>query len=153
MPYPGEILGGVYQITKPAIEAADLAKAQEAYRAVFSNAETFNELEYDVDAANAMMTEQGFSDTIDNVQEAIVGGEVVGHVVTVTAKDGNLLIGDVPGTLKDCEVELSEFVIKDHVQIKNWGNSVTEIKIRKKSAADDSWKLVFDLSSCTEKEG
>ena len=71
----------------------------------------------------------------------------------VTQKGGNLLIGDVPVTLKDCEVELSEFVIKDPVQIKNWGNSVTEIKIRKKSAADDSWKLVFDLSSCTEKEG
>ena len=72
---------------------------------------------------------------------------------TVTQKGGNLLIGDVPVTLKDCEAELSEFVIKDPVQIKNWGNSVTEIKIRKKSAADDSWKLVFDLSSCTEKEG
>ncbi|MBR4026732.1 MAG: RnfABCDGE type electron transport complex subunit G [Lachnospiraceae bacterium] len=85
----GCALGGVYQITKPAIEAADLAKAQEAYRAVFSNAETFNELEYDVDAANAMMTEKGFSDTIDNVQEAIIGGEVAGHVVTVTAKDGS----------------------------------------------------------------
>ena len=36
-----------------------------------------------------MMAANGLKDSIDNVQKAIVGGEVAGYVITVTAKDGS----------------------------------------------------------------
>ena len=51
----GGILGAVYQITLPAITAAEEQKKQEAYRAVFADAESFEELEYDKAAAEEMM--------------------------------------------------------------------------------------------------
>ena len=85
----GGILGAVYQITLPAITAAEEQKKQEAYQAVFADAESFEELEYDKAAAEEMMTAGGFKDSIDNVQKALVGGETAGYVVTVTAKDGS----------------------------------------------------------------
>ena len=85
----GGILGAVYQITLPAITQAEYEKTQEAYMAVFADAESFEELEYDKAAAAEMMAAGGFKDSIDNVQKAIIGGEVAGYVVTVTAKDGS----------------------------------------------------------------
>lgn len=85
----GGILGAVYQITLPAITAAEEQKKQEAYRAVFADAESFEELAFDEAAAEEMMVAGGFKDSIDNVQKAIVGGEVAGYVITVTAKDGS----------------------------------------------------------------
>ena len=85
----GGILGAVYQITLPAITAAEEQKKQEAYRAVFADAENFEELIYDEAAAEGMMAAGGFKDSIDNVQKAIIGGEVAGYVITVTAKDGS----------------------------------------------------------------
>ena len=57
--------------------------------AVFADAESFEELEYDKAAAEELMAAGGFKDSIDNVQKAIIGGEVAGYVVTVTAKDGS----------------------------------------------------------------
>ena len=85
----GGILGAVYQITLPAITQAEYEKTQEAYKAVFADAESFENLEFDKAAAEEMMAAGGFKDSIDNVQKAMIGGEVAGHVVTVTAKDGS----------------------------------------------------------------
>ena len=85
----GAILGAVYQITLPAITAGEEQKKQEAYRAVFADAESFETLDYDAAAADEMMLAGGFKDTIDDVQKALIGGEVAGYVVTVTAKDGS----------------------------------------------------------------
>ena len=85
----GAILGAVYQITLPAITQSEYEKTQEAYRAVFADAESFENLEFDATAAAEMMTAGGFKDTIDNVQKAIAGGETIGYVITVTAKDGS----------------------------------------------------------------
>ena len=73
----GGILGAVYQITLPAITQAEYEKTQEAYMAVFADAESFEELEFDKTAAAEMMAAKGFKDSIDNVQKAIVGGEVL----------------------------------------------------------------------------
>ena len=85
----GAILGAVYQITLPAITQAEYEKTQKAYTAVFADAESFEEVAFDKTAAEEMMAAGGFKDSIDNVQKAIVGGETVGHVITVTAKDGS----------------------------------------------------------------
>ena len=85
----GGILGAVYQITLPAITQAEYEKTQAAYQAVFADAESFENVEFDKAEAEAMMTTGGFKDSIDTVQKAMVGGEVAGYVVTVTAKDGS----------------------------------------------------------------
>ena len=85
----GGILGAVYQITLPAITQAEYEKTQAAYQAVFADAKSFENLEFDKAEAEAMMASGGFKDSIDNVQKAMVGGEVAGYVVTVTAKDGS----------------------------------------------------------------
>ena len=85
----GGILGAVYQITKPAITQAEYEKTQAAYRAVFADAESFETIEFDKAAAEAMMSSNGYKDSIDDVQRAVAGGETVGYVITVTAKDGS----------------------------------------------------------------
>lgn len=86
----GLILAGVYGITKPRIDAANLAAAQAAYQEVFSDADSFEPLEYDVEAANTLVQETGYSDTIDDVQAAKdASGNILGYVITVTAKDGS----------------------------------------------------------------
>lgn len=85
----GGILGAVYQITLPAITQAEYEKTQAAYKAVFADAESFEELAFDKEAAAAMMTSEGFKDSIDNIQQAVAGSETIGYVVTVTAKDGS----------------------------------------------------------------
>ena len=86
----GLILGLVYGITKPRIDAADLAAKQEAFQAVFEEADSFNAVDFDTEKAADLMTEGGFSDTIDDVEEALdASGNVLGYVITVTAKDGS----------------------------------------------------------------
>lgn len=86
----GLILGLVYGITKPRIDAADLAAKQEAFQAVFEEADSFNAVDFDTEKAADLMTEGGFSDTIDDVEEALdASGNVIGYVITVTAKDGS----------------------------------------------------------------
>lgn len=85
----GGILGAVYQITKPAITQAEYEKTQAAYRAVFADAESFETVEFDKTATEALMASNGYKDSIDDVQRAVAGGETVGYVITVTAKDGS----------------------------------------------------------------
>ncbi len=86
----GLILGLVYGITKPRIDAADLAAKQEAFQAVFEEADSFNAVDFDTEKAADLMTEGGFNDTIDDVEEALdASGNAIGYVITVTAKDGS----------------------------------------------------------------
>lgn len=85
----GLILGLVHGVTLPRIEAADKAAAQAAYEKVFADAK-FNPKEYDKEAADKLVSDAGYSDTIDDVQEALgADGNVLGYVITVTAKDGS----------------------------------------------------------------
>lgn len=86
----GFVLGLVYDVTKgPIKEAEDKAK-QEAFSQVFEDASKFEALEFDKDAANKLATDNGFSDTFDDMQTAFdANGEVAGYVITVTAKDGS----------------------------------------------------------------
>jgi electron transport complex protein RnfG len=86
----GFILGVVYGITKDPIDKANEATKNEAYRAVFADAASFSQQEYDADAANEMVSGAGYSDTIDDVEQAVDGsGNALGYVITVTAKDGS----------------------------------------------------------------
>ena len=86
----GLILGVVYGITKEPIDHANEEAARQAYQAVFADAENFNQQEYDADEANKMIADAGYSDTIDDVEQAVdKDGNVLGYVITVTAKDGS----------------------------------------------------------------
>jgi electron transport complex protein RnfG len=86
----GFILGVVYGITKDPIDKANEETRNAAYQAVFEDAAGFNTQEYDEDAANEMVSSAGYSDTIDDVEEAVDGsGNALGYVITVTAKDGS----------------------------------------------------------------
>lgn len=86
----GLILGVVYGITKEPIDNANEEAAKQAYQAVFADAENFNKQEYDADAANKLISDAGYSDTIDDVEQAVdKDGNVLGYVITVTAKDGS----------------------------------------------------------------
>ena len=86
----GLVLALVYGVTKAPIEAANQATAQQAYMAVFEEADSFETMELDKAAATAVVQEQGFSDTIDDIQVAKdAAGETLGYVITVTAKDGS----------------------------------------------------------------
>ena len=59
----GFILALVYGITKPSIDAANLATAQAAYQEVFSDADSFEAMDYDKDAADSLVSDAGYSDT------------------------------------------------------------------------------------------
>lgn len=87
----GCLLGIVYGITKGPIDQVNYEKTQAAYRQVFADADSFEAYEaFDADAANALITGQNFSDEIEDVQVAKDGsGNVIGYVITVTAKDAS----------------------------------------------------------------
>lgn len=86
----GVILGAVYGITKAPIDKASEEAKKEAYQAVFADADAFNQKEYDADEANQMVSDAGYDDTINDVEEAVdASGNVLGYVITVTAKDGS----------------------------------------------------------------
>ena len=84
----GFVLGAVYKITEEPIAEANRKKEMAAYKVVFENADDFRELEgFDANAANAVIGD--YPDTINSALEAIdASGAVIGHVVTITTKDG-----------------------------------------------------------------
>lgn len=87
----GLILGGVYVMTKPAIDAANKAATDVAYKAVFADAADFVDVaDFDKDAATEYVQGLGRKDTVDACVEAQdASGAKLGYVITVTAKDGS----------------------------------------------------------------
>ena len=87
----GFLLGLVYEVTKKPIADANAAAAQEAYKAVFADADSFEALEgFDKNAATEEVVAAGYEDSIDDVQVAKdASGADIGYVITVTAKDGS----------------------------------------------------------------
>lgn len=87
----GLILGMVYMITKPRIDAANLEAAQKAYKEVFADADSFEALaDFDKNEATDYIVSQGYTDSLDDVQVAKdASGNTVGYVITVTAKDAS----------------------------------------------------------------
>ena len=85
------LLGTVYEITKAPIAQVNYEKTQAAYKQVFDDADSFVAYEsFDAETANALIAEQGFADEITDVQVAKdVSGNVLGYVITVTAKDAS----------------------------------------------------------------
>lgn len=85
----GFVLGAVYKITEEPIAKANKLKEMAAYKVVFADAYTFNELEVDAAKAEAMMAEAGFPDIVSGALEAVdESNNVLGYVVTITTKNG-----------------------------------------------------------------
>lgn len=87
----GAALGGVYEITKAPIAAAEMAAKAEAYRTVLPDAAEFkDDLGDKLEAANLEVADLGYGNV--TVDEAVTGvdasGAAVGYVVTATSKDG-----------------------------------------------------------------
>lgn len=88
----GACLGGVYEVTKAPIAAAEMAAKADAYRAVLPAAASFEAegMEELLAPANEALAGQGFGNVA--VDEAVTGvdasGSPVGYVVTATSKDG-----------------------------------------------------------------
>lgn len=87
----GLLLGVVYGVTKAPIEKVNYEKTQAAYKQVFETADSFEAYaDFDKDAANALIAENGYSDEITDAQVAKdAGGNVLGYVITVIAKDAS----------------------------------------------------------------
>lgn len=87
----GFILGGVYAITKEPIALAEADAKNAAYRTVFTDADSFEPLDgFDKKEATEAVGAAGFKDSVDDVQVAKnSGGEALGYVITVTAKDAS----------------------------------------------------------------
>lgn len=113
----GLLLGIVYNVTKEPIAQAQENTKQEAYRAVLSDASTFESVDFDSDSALSLLSENGY--TSDEITEVVEGtddsGEVIGYVISVQsseAYDGTLELSvgiATDGTVKGVEMlDISE---------------------------------------------
>lgn len=91
----GVALGAVYEITKAPIANAQEEAKQEAYKQVFEDADSFDDLEVDAKEAAEAVKAAGVDDgaEINEAVEAKQGGETIGYVITAT--DPNGYVGDI----------------------------------------------------------
>lgn len=86
----GLLLGGVYMITKEPIANAEEQAKQEAYKAVFTDADSFEAVAFDADEARQLLDDNQFSDDI--IDEVVLAkdaqGSTLGYVLTVTSTAG-----------------------------------------------------------------
>ena len=91
-------LGVVYGITKEPIRIANYNIQQNAYKTVFPDAESFEDLEgFDSEAATAVVVAEGYTaDKIENCVKAVdASGNVLGYVISATDPNsygGNLTL-------------------------------------------------------------
>ena len=86
----GFILALVYAVTEKPREEAAQKTVQAAYQQVFTDADSFEDYDFDADEANKLVSDAGYKDTIDGVVTALDSSKnVLGYVITVTAKDGS----------------------------------------------------------------
>lgn len=88
----GACLGGVYEITKEPIRAAELAAKADAYRTVLPEAADFaaDDMEAVLEAANGEIAGLGYGNvTVDEAVTALdSSGAPIGYVITSTSNDG-----------------------------------------------------------------
>ena len=87
----GLLLGLVYQVTKDPIAHQQELKKQEAYKAVFEDADSFETLiEAEDPDLSAYLNENGFtSQTVNEVMKAVdASGETLGYAINMTTPEG-----------------------------------------------------------------
>ncbi len=97
----GILLGAVYEITKePRAKQEEIARTK-AYKNVFSDADSFEDFEYDQSDMAACLKEGGYDEAsalIESIVEAkSASGDSLGYIITVTDKKG--YAGDITFTL------------------------------------------------------
>ena len=108
----GLLLGIVYNVTKEPIAQAQENTKQEAYRAVLTDASSFETVDFDAESTLSLLSENGYtSDTITEVAEGKDdSGETIGYVISVQsseAYDGTLDLSvgiGSDGTVKGVEM-------------------------------------------------
>lgn len=85
----GLLLGVVYEITKEPIAAEQQRAKEEAYKTVFVDADTFEEIELDVANVEKDLSEHGFDVTINEAMKVFdKSGNAAGYVLTLTDHEG-----------------------------------------------------------------
>lgn len=85
----GLLLGLVYEITKTPIANEQQLAKEEAYKAVFENADHFEAITLDEQAVEQELQKQGYNATINEAMKVLdKDGNLLGHVVTVTDHEG-----------------------------------------------------------------
>ena len=81
----GLLLGAVYEITKEPIAKENQRAKEEAYKAVFADAGSFEEINLDTDQVQKELDSQGLDASINEAMKVLDGsGQQLGYVLTVT---------------------------------------------------------------------
>ena len=85
----GLLLGVVYEITKEPIAAEQQRAKEEAYKAVFADAQSFESIKLDVAAVEAKLADNGYDVTVNEAMKVFdKDGNAAGYVLTVTDHEG-----------------------------------------------------------------
>ena len=85
----GLLLGVVYEITKEPIKAEQQRAKEEAYKAVFAEADSFEAIDIKQDEIAKELSKQGLDVTIDEAMKVYdASGNMAGYVLTVTDHEG-----------------------------------------------------------------
>ena len=85
----GLLLGAVYEITKEPIRKENQKAKEEAYKAVFADADAFEDVKIDEDKVAKALDEKGLDATINEAMKVLdKSGQQIGYVVTVTDHEG-----------------------------------------------------------------
>ena len=84
----GLLLGAVYEITKEPIRRENQKAKEEAYKAVFADADAFEDVKIDEDKVAKALDEKGLDATINEAMKVFKSGRQIGYVLTVTDHEG-----------------------------------------------------------------
>ena len=85
----GLLLGAVYGITKEPIRKENQKAKEEAYKAVFADADAFEDVKIDEDKVAKALDEKGLDATINEAMKVLdKSGQQIGYVLTVTDHEG-----------------------------------------------------------------
>ncbi len=85
----GLLLGVVYEITKEPIAAEQQRAKEEAYKAVFADAQSFEAIKLDVVNVESKLADNGYDATVNEAMKVFdKDGNAAGYVLTVTDHEG-----------------------------------------------------------------
>lgn len=85
----GLLLGAVYEVTKEPIAKEQQKAKEEAYKAVFAEADSFEEMELDENVLTDITDKQGLDATVEEIMTVLdKSGNPAGYVLTVTDHEG-----------------------------------------------------------------
>ncbi len=85
----GLLLGAVYEVTKEPIAREQQKAKEEAYKAVFAEADSFEEMELDENVLADITDQQGIDATVEEIMTVLdKSGNPAGYVLTVTDHEG-----------------------------------------------------------------